>query len=160
MNETVAQDLVCELPEEVAIYKRDNGKLPEMEFEPGYICSWDNRYFVHTRATFPLHDIDNGVGFGLWVEIAKEDYDKYLAAETDDEKYMAFESKGMVANYWPGFKEIYGLIVTIKAINVTEKIYIWEINNPGGVDRTFDEALMIKPEEKDKIETLRKKLFS
>lgn len=38
------------------------------------------------------------MGFGLWVEVAEEDFNWYLEAIDDDEKYRTFGTEGMLAN--------------------------------------------------------------
>lgn len=107
---------------------RDFENNPRVKFEKGYIASLDDsRFFVHARATLPLKDIDNGIGFGLWIEVSKEDYEAYLATENDDEAYKGYSADGVLAHEWPGFLDSMGLKVRVRTIRVNEKIYVTEV---------------------------------
>lgn len=130
------QDVVAEYPDEIIDFQfYNNGQIPEdMEYEKGVYCLWQGRFFIHTRATLPLKDIERGVGFGLWVELTPEDFERYADALEDDKKYEAFTTKGILANEWPGFEGIIGSEVTVKTVNLNEKVYITEVL----VDETND----------------------
>jgi hypothetical protein len=152
------KDIVAELPEEIAQYKYEHGNLPEnLEFEPGFICVWDNRYFIHTRETLPLLDIEEGIGFGLWVEVTKSEYERYLVAGVDDTAYMKFKTDGILANQWPGFQNILGVPVVVRAIKPDEKVYIIEVKLDKQRDPLFEVALLAQKndfETKEKIRNL------
>lgn len=151
------QDIVADLPDELAVYKHEHGKLPEgVDFEPGYICQWQDKYFVHARATLPLKDTKNGVGFGLWVQIPKADYEKYLRAEKDDVLYKSFRAEGTLANNWPGFLDTYGLPVVVKTVFVDQKIYIWEVKLDRRVDPLFEVSLLSQKHDERMKEQIRK----
>jgi hypothetical protein len=118
------QDFVAQYPDQIA-------NLPDMpmdlEYEKGYICTWNNRYFIHTRSTLPLSDHENGIGFGLWVEVSHEDFEKYLAAEANEQAYEQFECEGRLANEWPGFLDTFGMNVKVSTVNKDEKVYITDV---------------------------------
>lgn len=140
----MSQDFVAQLPDELAVIEKTEGKLPEnVEFASHYYCRWGDRYFIHTRATLPLRDFDEGVGFGLWVEIAKEDFDAYLAAENDDESYSRFKVNGTLANEWPGFLDMMGADVVVRTVRVDEKVYITEVLGTEARDPLFDYAMSL-----------------
>lgn len=136
------QDIVADFPQEIAAYAQEYGSVPsDMEFEPGYYCRWQGRCYIHTRATLPLHAIDDGVGFGLWVEIEPSEFDRYLAAQQNDEAYKTFKTEGFLANSWPGFMDAFGLPVTVRTIRVDEKVYITEVHLDRMRDVLFEVAL-------------------
>lgn len=144
-------DVIAQLPLELAQYKKQHGKLPEgAELEPNYFCTWNNRYFVHTRATLPLKDFNGGVGFGLWVEISKNDFDTYLAAEDDETAYKNFKAEGTLANEWPGFEHILGVKVTVRTVFADEKIYITDVHIDGMRDPLFHVALLAQSGDSEK----------
>ena len=96
------QDIVVQLPTEVASYKKTYGKLPDdLKLEPGSICKYGDKYFVHARATLPLKAIEDGVGFGLWVEVDKDSFVKYYKALDNDNLYKVFKAKGRFKDLWP-----------------------------------------------------------
>lgn len=136
------QDIVADYPQEIALYAQEQGALPEdLDFEPGYYCRWQGRTFIHTRATLPLHAIDDGVGFGLWVEIDPSEFERYLAAQQDDALYKQFKTEGLLANSWPGFMDTFNLPVTVRTVRVEEKIYITEVHLDRMRDVLFEVAL-------------------
>lgn len=136
------QDIVADYPQEVAAYAQEFGTLPaDLEFEPGYYCRWQGRTYIHTRATLPLHAIDDGVGFGLWVEIEPSEFERYLEAQQNDEEYKVFKTEGLLANSWPGFMDAFGLPVTVRTIRVDEKVYITEVHLDRMRDILFEVAL-------------------
>ncbi|MCX6706327.1 MAG: DUF2199 domain-containing protein [Candidatus Woesebacteria bacterium] len=145
------RDAVAQYPDEIAELYKEQGHLPDgVKLEEGYYCNWDNkRFFIHARATLPLKDVHEGIGFGLWVEVSKEDFDKYLGAENDDSKYLQFEASGKLANNWPGFENTLGLKARIKAINKDEKVYIWEVLIDKPTDPIFEIALKMQRENVD-----------
>jgi len=153
------KDIIADLPDELAEYKRLNSQLPEdVDFEPGFYCIWDRkRFFIHTRATLPLRDIEEGIGFGLWVEISRDDFDRYAKANIDDNLYKSFETEGILANEWPGFEGMRGVPVTVRTIKVNEKVYISRVNLDRPRDVLFEVALNMQKgdlETKQKLENL------
>jgi hypothetical protein len=142
------QDIVAQLPEELAIFEKINGHLPDdVNIKPGFICTWNGRYFIHSRATLPLKDIHEGIGFGLWVEVSKTDFDVYLEAENDDSSYEKFKVKGTLANSWPGFENILGITVTVRTISLNEKVYITEVHMDKPRDPLFEVALLAQKDD-------------
>lgn len=140
------KDIVADLPDELVEYKKVHGQLPvDIDFEPGFYCVWDSkRFFVHTRATLPLKDIEEGIGFGLWVELSKENFARYAKANTDDELYKDFRTEGTLANEWPGFEGMSGTPVVVRTIKVDEKVYITEVKLDRPRDVLFEAALYLQ----------------
>jgi hypothetical protein len=98
------------------------------EYEAGFTAKTDNgHFFIHCRAVLPLKDIDNGIGFGIWVEVDQSAYEKYVEVVDVDDKYKDFVADGFLAHDWPGFPETEGLKVKIRPIRVEEKVYITEV---------------------------------
>ncbi len=138
-----AHDVVADLPDELAEVVLAQGGFPEgVQFEEGVYCVWDARTFVHARATLPLQAIDDGVGFGLWVEIEPEELQRYVEAVVDDEQYSQFSTEGLLANSWPGFLNTLGLPVKIETIRLSDKIYITEVQLDRLRDVLFETALL------------------
>jgi hypothetical protein len=137
------QDIVAELPDEVARYRSEHGELPvDLQFEPSVYCVWGKRTFIHTRATLPLQAVDDGVGFGLWVEVEPTEFQRYISAVTDDNLYGSFDTEGFLANSWPGFFQTIGLPVKVATVRMSEKVYITEVGLDRVRDVLFETALM------------------
>lgn len=154
-------DVIASIPDEIKNYKDKTGEYPnDIKVEKGYYCIWNDRYFIHTRAVLPLKDFENGVGYGLWVEVKKDDFDKYLEAEKDAEKYKNFQVEGTLANIWPGFENIFGIKVKIKTVNVEEKVYISEVYLDKPRDPAFEVALNTQVGDKEGVESIRKLAYS
>src|SRR3989344_3098244 len=136
-----SKDIVAQYPDEFS-------ELSVKGDEPGVwlagTLGLDDRYFIHARATLPLKDTSSELGFGLWVEVDKEDFDRYLRAENDDEKYKSFVAKGKLANNWPGFEDTIGLKVTFRTIFPDEKVYITEVFTDSRTDPLFQIALLMQ----------------
>lgn len=143
-------DFVADLPDELAEYSKRNGQLPDdVDFEPGFYCVWNEHYFIHARATLPLKDIDEGIGFGLWVEIDKEDFAKYAQANTDDDIYKSFKTAGTLANEWPGFEGMFGVPVVVRTIKADEKVYITEVKLDKPRDVLFEVAMNMQKDDSE-----------
>lgn len=142
----INQDVVAQNPDEFA-------KFTIKQNEPGYIqvASYEGKdhYFIHARATLPLKDFHDGIGFALWVEVSKESFGGYLETENNDEKYLKFEADGTLANNWPGFENTFGLKVKLKTINASEKVYIWDVFVNNTTDPLFRIALQMQKHQED-----------
>lgn len=139
------QDYVANLPDALDSYEQTHDFPPEdLRLEDSYYCSFDNRYFIHCRATLPLHETDRGIGFGLWVEVDKKDFDRYLETENNDRLYSSFECVGKLANAWPGFDDTLGIKVKVKAIDTNQKVYIVDVKVDENTDPLLVKALTYK----------------
>lgn len=143
------QDVTAEYPYEITEFQfYNNDLLPEdMDYEKGIYCIWQGRFFIQTRATLPLKDTEKGVGFGLWVELIREDFERYAEALEDDSKYQSFSASGSLANEWPGFEGMLGAEVTVKTLNVTDKVYITDIIIEESDDPLFYKAISAPAED-------------
>lgn len=104
-------DVIVDLPDALVRIAAESGSLPDsLELEPGVLCAFDGRWFLYARGTLPLRTRD-GVGFGLWVEVSKDDYARFLAA--DDAAWGSFRATGALATDWPGFENVLGAAVTL-----------------------------------------------
>lgn len=149
------QDIVADYPDELMAYKAEHGELPAgLEYERSVYCVWDKRTFIHTRATLPLTAIDEGAGFGLWVEIEPAEFERYGKAVNDDELYRTFETTGFLANAWPGFYQTYGLPVKVKTLRVDEKVYITDLTLDRVRDVLFETALFAAKSDPDMKEDI------
>jgi len=140
-NDNQSRDIVAQYPDEFA-------ELAVKDHEQGIWLSGtvglNERHFIHARATLPLKDIESDLGFGLWVEVKKEDLEKYKEALDDDEKYKKFEAEGILANSWPGFENTLGIKVKIKTIHLSEKVYITDVFPDNTSDPLFRIALTMQ----------------
>ena len=148
------QDLVAKYPKDISDFLRINGHLPEnFNIEEGFVCGIKGqRYFIHTRAVLPLKAYDNGVGFGLWVEVDREDFFRYTDSINDDDKYMSFTCVGRLANEWPGFVEMKNVEVIVKTISKDEKVYITEVKEIK--DPLFAVAISTNESDEEKIKQI------
>jgi len=121
------KDLVSKLPQEIAVFFKENGKYPDnFKIEEGFVCALEGeRYFIHTVAVLPPKAFTNGVGFGLWVEISKDEFMKYI--NLSDEEYTNYRVEGKLANHWPGFENMIGAKVIVSTIDPNKKVYITEV---------------------------------
>lgn len=147
------QDVVAQYPEEVRAFKHIHKELPaDMNYAEKEACTWENRFYIHTRVTLPLTDIENGLGFGLWVELSKENFKLWYEANTsDDAAYMSLRLPGKLASLWPGFLDTYGLEVIVGAVSVDEKLYIVDVPEDQKMDLTL-QASLIRPVSPESIE--------
>jgi hypothetical protein len=152
------KDIVAQLPDELAVVEKEKGQLPDnVKIEPGYACLWNDRYFIHTRATLPLKDIDGGIGFGLWVEVSKETFSQYMTTGDNEPAYKDFKTNGTLANNWPGFENTLGIEVTVRTIRTNEKVYITEVHIDKPRDPLFEVALSMQHDDiqmKEKVSNL------
>lgn len=151
------QDIVAQLPDVLVRYKKEHGTLPlDAKIEEKFSCIWQNKYYIHTRVTLPLLAIDQGIGFGLWVELSQADFEKYLAVVDDDAQYKDFQAQGKLANEWPGFEETLGISVKVRPIRLDEKIYITEVLSDHTLDPILQVALLAQKDDTKIIENVRK----
>jgi hypothetical protein len=149
------RDAVAYLPYELARIEQETGKLPdEVKLEPGFFCKWGERGFIHARAVLPLNAIEKGIGFGLWVEVSLDDLKTYLDAESDED-YMKFVVEGKLANQWPGFQNMLGVRVKLRAINPNEKVYIREVYSDITRDALFEVAVRTAADDERGIENIK-----
>jgi len=154
-TEDKTHDIVANYPKEISDYQRVNGKLPEdLDYERGVFCVWGKaRFFIHVRAVLPLKALENGVGFGLWVELAKEDFNRYVDALKSDDLYRNIKIEGELANEWPGFENMLGSRVLARCVKLEDKLYITEIHDVNDV--TFEIAMRTDTNDTDGIERIK-----
>lgn len=148
------QDVVARYPKDISDYYRINGKFPDnFKIEEGFVCALNGeRYFIHTRAVLPLKALENGVGFGLWVEVGRDDFMRYINIGDNDELYKNFECDGVLANEWPGFENMKGTRVVVKTILASDKVYISEVLDIK--DPLFQIAILTPTDNQQKIEEI------
>lgn len=155
---TELQDFVAQLPEPILQLIRLGGKKG-VDFTVKNECFAeipDKEFFIHCRAMLPLKDFKTGVGFGLWVSVAKDAFDLYVRAVEDIGLYRQFVTVGSLANDWPGFPGTLGDRVKIRAIRENEKVYITEYNSQPQ-DVLMRVALLAQPDDfelKEKVRDL------
>lgn len=121
-------DYVAQLPVPIMEYQKSNGDMSLVKVEPGLVAKIsDQSYFIHCAATLPIKDTASDLGFGLWVEVSKDDFLRYTKAQQNDQEYAMFSCQGTLANNWPLFPGTYGDSVVIKVVEPTQKPFIVDI---------------------------------
>ncbi len=148
----ISDDIVCDLPDDLARYLREHEALPEdVTIDENFLCSWgDERHFIHAYVSLPLvhQGQGQGVGFGLWVEVTSEDFARYLDALEDDDQYRNFRLEGVLANHWPGFAGALGLRVAAGTSEVGQKLQIHQVlTEPEQVDPMLYLFMNISPDD-------------
>lgn len=155
------QDIVAQYPSLwLELQEADELDETENEFEEGFTARiGDDHFFIHARAVLPLKDLDTGIGFGLWVEVERQDYEKYLKVVDIDEEYKDYSAEGRLAQEWPGFPDTEGLKVRIRPARVEEKIYITEILEKPS-DIALEMALQMSPDDEAQKDMVRKMIMA
>lgn len=154
------KDFVAQLPDQIIQLIRLGGKFgKDFSFEKEYIAMvFESEYFIHTRATLPLKDIEKGLGFGLWVRVSKQDFEFYLRAAKDQNLYRQVSIIGNLANTWPGFPGSFDGRVKVKVLYPNHKPYIIQyLSEP--VDTSMKMALLASGEDSDTKGMLRQTVF-
>ncbi len=148
------QDIVAKYPKDISDYYRINSKFPDnFRIDEGFVCALSGeRYFIHTRAVLPLKALESGVGFGLWVEVSRDDFMRYVNIGDNDELYKDFKCDGVLANEWPGFEKMKGSRVVVKTILASDKVYISEVLDIK--DPLFQDAILTQVDNQQKIEEI------
>ncbi len=140
--------LIAELPTEIAEYIENGGDEDAFEIESDYVATLDHgehtHYFILCTATLPIEDFDSNLGFGLWVEVFKADFEKYVEAGDDDREYAKFTCTGTLANDWPLFEHTLGDEVQVKVLDAELKPHIIAI--------TSDSEELVKYKEKGSLD--------
>ena len=68
------------------------------------LCQWKERYFIRCLLPLPFTDREGYFGWGVWVEVAKEGFDAYLAVY-DRDGSNAPPVQGTLANAVPGYSD-------------------------------------------------------
>ncbi|MEC4718001.1 DUF2199 domain-containing protein [Noviherbaspirillum sp. CPCC 100848] len=126
MSET--QSFVCETcgQEHVGLPTDYGFRLPdaihELEYLSRYLRSRSNpdlctldesRYFIRGVLPLPFQEDEGNFNWGAWVEVSREDHDRYVAAfEVDGRGIPRFA--GRIANQLPGYETAIGLIVDVQ----------------------------------------------
>lgn len=111
-HEGLPQDYSFGLPDEVYELKfidrylrvRSNSDLCTLD---------DSRHFIRGVIPLPFQDSDAEYCWGVWVEVSREDHNKYVRGYYDD---LSAEPRfsGRLANSIPGYSETAGLPVTVQ----------------------------------------------
>ncbi len=121
-------DYVAQLPQPIVDYQESEREDEEIAVEKGFVSAIQGkRYFIHSVATIPVKDIESNFGYGLWVEVSREDFFEYLECLEEDKKYSNFECNGNLANTWLPFNGTYNDKVKIRVVDVNKKIFITDI---------------------------------
>lgn len=94
----------------------------ELGFLPRYLrarsnsdlCTLDeSRFFIRGVIPLPFRDSSEEYCWGVWVEVPREEHDKYVRSYDDDlSAEKAFQ--GRLANRIPGYAETLGIPVTVR----------------------------------------------
>lgn len=123
-------DYVAQLPDPIVDYQKSGRKDKEIQVDKGVVAAIQGeRYFIHCVATLPVQDFKSDLGFGLWVEVNRDDFFRYIKSQENDEDYLGFSCEGTLANPWPLFPSTYGNLVKIKVIDKEQKPFIVDVGS-------------------------------
>lgn len=144
------QDFVAVFPDPITQLKRLGGVEGKDYFlQERFIARiQDQEFFIHCRATLPLKDVENGVGFGLWVKVTAEDFHLFLQSVENTDLFKNFRITGSLANTWPGFGETYGDRVRLETLPQETKVYITQyLSEPKNI--SMRRALLASNDDQD-----------
>lgn len=147
-------DYVAQLPDEIVEYKQLGKNDKEIIVDKGFVAVIKNRsYFIHCTATLPIDAYESDLGFGLWVEVSRKDFFRYLESQSDDKEYEGFECEGYLANDWPLFPYTRGNKVKIKVVDVNRKIHIIDIQSSDVELQKYKEIKSLDKHQKNILRT-------
>ena len=124
------QDIVADMPIPISAYLKSGGSEDNFKIKKGFIASLNNKeFFIHCGATLPINDFKSDLGFGLWVKVERNDFERYLKAQENDHAYLKFSCKGTLANTWPLFPGTYTHPVQIRVIDKDQKPFIVDVES-------------------------------
>jgi len=77
------------------------------------LCKFGDRYFIRCVLYVPFTQRDGAFGFGVWVEVAEDDFGRYLEIYSEDAR-KAPPARGRLANVIPSFEDAAGEALTIR----------------------------------------------
>jgi len=145
-----SHDYVAQTPQPILEYRESGGDEREVVVEKGFVAAiQEKKYFIHCAATLPIKEFESDLGFGLWVEVSRDDFFRYYKAQEDDNLYREFECKGILANDWPLFPGTCGDDVFIKVVSLHSKIRIVNIESSDVELPKYTEKDSLTPHQKD-----------
>lgn len=88
------------------------------------LSRFGERFFLRGVAYIPVKDTDRSYGWGIWVEVSKDDFDDYFESfEEDNSSKPKFA--GIVANEIPYYENTTGLKVEVQLGNETQRPEIY-----------------------------------
>ena len=85
------------------------------------VCILDDaRHFIRGVLSIPVAGLDEPWGLGLWVEVAKADFDRYVELFNEDAPDEP-PFPGTIANDFPGFPDALGARVEVRLLSATER---------------------------------------
>jgi hypothetical protein len=84
----------------------------------------ESRYFIRGVLSLPFQHKDGYFGWGIWVEVSKENHDQYVANFFNDaSNFPRFDGK--IANALPGYLSTRGVLVSVQLGNSTQRPTFW-----------------------------------
>ena len=125
--------LIAEMPSEIAEYLENDGDPDGVDIEEDFSATLtlsedEIHYFILCTATLPVEDYESNLGFGLWVEVFEDDFERFVEAQGNDEAYAKFACTGTLANDWPLFDKTIEDEVEIKVLGAEYKPHIIKID--------------------------------
>ena len=78
------------------------------------LCTLDeHRHFIRGVISIPLLEQDDSYGWGVWVELAKDKHDEYLAGFNADLSATP-RFPGRIANIIPGYPDTTGMLIEVQ----------------------------------------------
>lgn len=137
-------DIRMGLPEAVfRIPESERGDRADMGEDTGVFVDEDGhvRHYVRGLLELPIPDLDSYFGFGSWVEVSAEDYER-LGGLWDDPDAAGLVFQGSLANDLEPYEDTEGLRVTLRlrSVELLPAIELADVSHPlvreyrGGID--------------------------
>ncbi|ATR79066.1 DUF2199 domain-containing protein [Moraxella osloensis] len=107
-----------QLPDDVWAIPEDE-RSNEAEFNSD-LCQLGNRFFIRCLLKIPFNEQPDYYGWGVWVEVAEQDFDRYIELYDKDGSSEPSVS-GTIANSVPGYPPTLGLAVDVQFQDSTSR---------------------------------------
>ncbi|EGM70963.1 hypothetical protein SOHN41_00697 [Shewanella sp. HN-41] len=90
------------------------------------LCHYEDEdgvhYFIRVTLEIPIHGIEDGFLWGVWVSLSKKSYDDYI--ETYNQSEIDSVYFGWLCNYLPYYKKTYALACDVYPQSHKQRPYI------------------------------------
>lgn len=133
-HEGLPTDYAWKLPDEVwAIPEPERAQRARWSQD---LCRLDQRHFIRCVLYVPLQEHDAAFGWGVWVEVAGDSFDRYLALYESDARGEP-AVRGTLANDIPVHSNSRGLPVMVQFNTATQRP---TVHVPAGSDHPLARA--------------------
>ncbi len=111
-------DWASKLPDEVWALPVDE-RLEQVQSNSD-LCRWGERHFIRGVLQVPFTDLEGGFGWGIWAEVDRDTFSRYLEIFDSDGRAEPPE-KGTIANAMRPYDDAVGREVTIQFQESTKR---------------------------------------